>query len=52
MACVNAKAIRNAIKTFFKENARDPDFKEFAKLVTGKMGKEEKKADEEQEKSA
>ena len=39
MAMINAKTIRNALKTFAKENGREPNFEEFKKVVTGKSDK-------------
>lgn len=41
MAAINAKTLKNALKTFFKENGREPDLKEFRKLVTGESAKDE-----------
>jgi hypothetical protein len=37
---VNARTIKNALDTFFKENGREPDFNEFKKLVTGQNAKD------------
>lgn len=50
MACVNSKSIKNAIKTFFKENARDPELNEFRKLVSGNSERKKKQENEETEK--
>lgn len=48
MALVNAKALRSALKTFFKENGRDPDFEEFRRLVSGEsLKKKDIKNDQE-----
>ena len=43
MACVNSKSIKNALKTFVKENGRDPSMEEFKKLITGRSGKKNEK---------
>jgi hypothetical protein len=52
MACINAKSIRNAMKTFFKENGRDPSLEEFRDMVTGKTTKKKKVETDEVEKGA
>jgi hypothetical protein len=39
MAMCNARSLKNALKTFFKENGREPNLEEFRKLVTGHSGK-------------
>jgi hypothetical protein len=46
MAMCNARSLKNALKTFFKENGREPDLKEFRKLVTGQSGKKKNDSSE------
>ena len=45
MAAVNVRAIKNALKVFYKENGRDPDLNEFRKLVTGQNKSDGKKVE-------
>jgi hypothetical protein len=53
MAMVNGRAIKNAIKVFFKENGRDPSLEEFRNMVTGKATKKKvAQSDETQEKAS
>ena len=45
MACINSKSIKNAMKIFFKENARDPNLEEFRDMVTGSSTSKKKSDD-------
>jgi hypothetical protein len=39
MGMENARSLKNAIKTFFKDHGREPTMEEFRKMVSGETGK-------------